>query len=62
MTTLARFWNFLSAQGQGACEKRVFSFDVLRAAALICVLIQHAYGCLIRQFGLKEWMHGYMLG
>lgn len=60
MTTLARFWNFLSVQG--ACEKRVFSFDVLRAAALICVLIQHAYGCLIRQFGLKEWMHGYMLG
>ncbi|MBR3223447.1 MAG: acyltransferase [Kiritimatiellae bacterium] len=60
MTTLARFWNFLSAQG--ACEKRVISFDILRTTAFVGVLIQHSYACFTRQFGLKEWMHGYMLG
>ena len=60
MTTLARFWNFLTVQG--AVEKRVISFDMLRAAAFVCVLVQHSYACFTRQFGLREWMHGYMLG
>ena len=60
MNALARFWNFLLTQGP--CEKRVFSFDLLRAIAFICVLIQHTYAGFTLKFGLKEWMQGYRLG